>query len=94
MSKKINGHANHNGAHSNQVITPEMCMYCFEVLDRELNHQGSPGRPSFTNEALWVTLIYMHIISLQNIFLVALYLYHGKLGVIIDSEDVLERFLH
>lgn len=52
MSKKMNGYAHHNGAHSNQVITPEMCVYCFEVLDRELNHQGSPGRPSFTNEAL------------------------------------------
>lgn len=50
---KMNGIAYYN-EHNNsgKVITAEMCVYCFEVLENELNHRGSPLKPNFTNEAL------------------------------------------
>lgn len=33
------------------VAVPDMCLFCFEVLDCELNNMEGPGTPPFTNEA-------------------------------------------
>lgn len=56
-----NGHSKTNGhltnGHSNghlyteQVAVPEMCFYCFEVLNAELNNAEPPATPLFTNDA-------------------------------------------
>lgn len=50
-----NGHA--NGQANDQVAVPEMCVYCFNVLNAELNNLEQPATPSFTNNAypLFVT---------------------------------------
>lgn len=39
------------------VAVPDMCLFCFEVLDCELSNIEGPGTPPFTNEAypLFVT---------------------------------------
>ncbi|XP_039958693.1 uncharacterized protein CG5902 [Bactrocera neohumeralis] len=39
------------------VAVPDMCIFCFEVLDCELNNVEAPGTPKFTNDAypLFVT---------------------------------------
>ncbi|XP_013117491.1 uncharacterized protein CG5902 [Stomoxys calcitrans] len=39
------------------VAVPDMCLFCFEVLDCELNNVEGPGTPPFTNDAypLFVT---------------------------------------
>ena len=34
-----------------QVILPEMCFYCFDVLRSQLYNLDSPRKPSFTNDA-------------------------------------------
>ncbi|XP_037938801.1 uncharacterized protein CG5902 [Teleopsis dalmanni] len=41
----------------NNVAVPDMCLFCFEVLDSELNNLDGPGVPQFTNDAypLFVT---------------------------------------
>lgn len=48
-----NGHS--NGYNTNDrpelVAIPEMCSYCFDVLDCELNNHGRPVEPSFTNDS-------------------------------------------
>jgi len=51
------GHGHTNGHISDQVAVPEMCFYCFDVLNAELNNLESPATPSFTNNAypLFVT---------------------------------------
>lgn len=54
-SSTTNGHSSTNG-HSNgyqehELATPDMCAYCFEVLDCELNNYGAPSEPNFTNDA-------------------------------------------
>lgn len=53
-----NNHAtNHNGVCSNgylgveQVASPEMCFFCFEVLYRELYRLDDSPEANFTNEA-------------------------------------------
>lgn len=33
------------------VAVPDMCLFCFEVLDCELNNMEGPGTPPFTNDA-------------------------------------------
>lgn len=33
------------------VAVPDMCLFCFEVLDCELNNIEGPGTPPFTNDA-------------------------------------------
>lgn len=57
-----NGHSssthNNSGQHvkgfnsvPNDIFaTPEMCMYCFDVLEDELNNFPSPSSPNFSNE--------------------------------------------
>lgn len=48
---------NHNGVCSNgydgieQVASPEMCFFCFEILHRELYNVDDPPEANFTNEA-------------------------------------------
>lgn len=48
---------NHNGVCSNgygdveQVASPEMCFFCFEVLHRELYRVDDQPEANFTNEA-------------------------------------------
>lgn len=48
---------NHNGVCSNgygdveQVASPEMCFFCFEVLHRELYRVDDSPEANFTNEA-------------------------------------------
>lgn len=44
-----NGHSNGYGEH--ELATPDMCAYCFEVLDCELNNYGAPSEPNFPNDA-------------------------------------------
>lgn len=49
-----NGHSNgfhHFSDEECSVATPEMCSYCFDVLESELNNYGSPAKPNFTNDA-------------------------------------------
>lgn len=50
-----NGHAhNGNGEMSVQndlVAVPDMCFFCFEVLQCELNNRAGPRDPTFTNDA-------------------------------------------
>lgn len=57
-SNSTHNHAsNHNGVCSNgyggieQVASPEMCFFCFEILHRELYHVDDPPEANFTNEA-------------------------------------------
>lgn len=47
-----NGHGGGAGGHHhhNKVANPEMCAYCFDVLNAELNNVGEPRRPNFTND--------------------------------------------
>lgn len=54
----MNNHAtNHNGVCSNdlggveQIASPEMCFFCFEVLHRELYRIDDPPLANFTNDA-------------------------------------------
>lgn len=49
-----NGHG-HGGMKS--VAVPDMCLFCFEVLDCELNNVDGPAMPMFSNDAypLFVT---------------------------------------
>lgn len=58
-SSTHNHHAtNHNGICANgyggveQVASPEMCFFCFEVLYCELYRMNEPPEPIFTNDAL------------------------------------------
>lgn len=48
-----NGHS--NGYNTNDtpelVAIPEMCSYCFDVLDCELNNIRRPVEPTFTNDS-------------------------------------------
>lgn len=46
-----------NGYGKDSVAIPDMCLFCFEVLDCELNNMDGPGSPPFTNDAypLFVT---------------------------------------
>lgn len=57
---KTNGH--HAGNHNNgvcpngyngveQIASPEMCFYCFEVLHRELYRIDDAPEANFTNDA-------------------------------------------
>ncbi|KAJ6637088.1 hypothetical protein Bhyg_09814 [Pseudolycoriella hygida] len=57
-----NGHSSSNGFCNgseavDMVAVPEMCFYCFHVLDAELNNLDVPNEPNFTNDAypLFVT---------------------------------------
>lgn len=40
--------------HSKLIIRPEMCYYCFDVLECHLFKHSQTYNPNFTNEALWV----------------------------------------
>ncbi|EDW24459.1 GL23386 [Drosophila persimilis] len=46
-----------NGHGMKSVAVPDMCLFCFEVLDCELNNIDGPGVPIFSNDAypLFVT---------------------------------------
>lgn len=46
-----------NGHGMKSVAVPDMCLFCFEVLDCELNNMDGPGVPLFSNDAypLFVT---------------------------------------
>lgn len=53
-----NGHSSSNGNGFcngsdavEQIAVPEMCFYCFEVLDAELHNLDVPNEPIFTNDA-------------------------------------------
>lgn len=52
-----NGHSSSNGFCNgsvdavDQIAVPEMCFYCFEVLDAELHNLDVPNEPNFTNDA-------------------------------------------
>lgn len=48
-----NGHlANgYTNGYAEQVAVPEMCFYCFDVLNAELNNTDVSTSPSFTNDA-------------------------------------------
>lgn len=59
-SKDLNGEVNgirQNGVvlyapeNHQQVISVDMCYYCFDVLRSQLHNLESPRKPSFTNEA-------------------------------------------
>ncbi|XP_037028006.1 uncharacterized protein CG5902-like [Bradysia coprophila] len=58
----MNGHSSSNGFGNgtdaiDQIAVPEMCFYCFEVLDAELRNVNVPNQPNFTNDSypLFVT---------------------------------------
>lgn len=47
-----NGHVKSVITYPVEIMTvPEMCMYCFDVLDSELNDYSSPLLPSFPDES-------------------------------------------
>ena len=48
----MSSHNGHGGLlRSDIVAVPEMCYFCFEVLESELNNMDGPGTPPFTNDA-------------------------------------------
>lgn len=62
-SNATNGHSNgHSNDHSNgtngyhqteQVVCPEMCFFCFDVLQKELDQSNERHiEPNFSNDAL------------------------------------------
>lgn len=63
QSNHTNGYSNghHNGYHNNhhveQVAIPEMCFFCFDVLEKELYNSDRHSEPNFTNASfpLFVT---------------------------------------
>lgn len=46
----MNGHLP-NGDSKFKIASKEMCVYCFEVLQSELNRQDVHVEPQFTNQA-------------------------------------------
>lgn len=51
LNGHINGHSNGHNVQNDSVAVPEMCSYCFDVLECELNNYAPPPMPSFTNDA-------------------------------------------
>ncbi|GFR07344.1 hypothetical protein TNCT_382471 [Trichonephila clavata] len=47
---KIPSHVYPNLHKGDKVICPEMCFFCFDVLDSHLNRRDPPKTPSFSND--------------------------------------------
>lgn len=47
-----NGDCSPNGISRSKYVSPEMCVYCFDVLISHLNRTNSPKTPHFSNDEL------------------------------------------
>lgn len=48
----MNGYGGHSNGSvvQHKVAIPDMCVFCFDVLNNELNNMDDPRRPHFTND--------------------------------------------